>query len=69
MFIKIGTKKVKLMGLRSQASDYFGLNLPSQLVIGYHWLASLNQVRRVEDAVVKVPNSVKILSTKSTISI
>ena len=24
----------------------FGLNLPTQLVIGYHWLAILNQVRK-----------------------
>ena len=30
-------------GLRPQASDAFGLNPPSQLVIGYHWLTFLNQ--------------------------
>ena len=29
-------------GLHPQAPDGFGLNLSSQLVIGYHWLASLN---------------------------
>ena len=29
-----------------QAPDGFGLNPPSQLVIGYHWLTFLNQVRR-----------------------
>ena len=32
--------------LRPQAQDAFGLNLPSQLVTGYHWLAFLNQVRK-----------------------
>ena len=48
--------------------DTCGLNLPSQLVIGYHWLAFLNKVCRVADAVVKVPNSLRILSTKLTIS-
>ena len=29
-----------------KAPDAFGLNHPSQLVIGYHWLAFLNQVRK-----------------------
>ena len=33
-----------LGGLRSQASDAFGLHPPSQLVLGYHWLAFLNQI-------------------------
>ena len=34
-------------GLSSQASsDAFGLHPPSQLVIGYHWLAFLNQFRK-----------------------
>ena len=33
-------------GLRTQAPDVFGLNLPSQLVIGYHWLAILNQLHK-----------------------
>ena len=33
-------------GLRFQASNNFGLNPTSQLVIGYHWLAFLNQVRK-----------------------
>ena len=32
-------------GLRPQAPDAFGLNPPTQLVLGYHWLAFLNQVR------------------------
>ena len=31
-------------GLRTQAPDAFELNRPGQLVIGYHWLAFLNQV-------------------------
>ena len=30
----------------TQAQDVFGLNRPSQLVIGHHWLAFLNQVRK-----------------------
>ena len=30
--------------LHLQAPDTFGLNPPSHLVIGYHWLAFLNQV-------------------------
>ena len=47
--------------------DSFALNPPSQLVIGYHWLAFLYQVRGVEDAFVKVSNSLKIVRTKSTI--
>ena len=29
----------------SQAPNDFGLNPPSQLVLGYHWLAFLNRVR------------------------
>ena len=32
------------VGPDPQAPDRFGLNPPSQLVIGYHWLAFLNQV-------------------------
>ena len=39
----------------SKAMDAFGLIPPSQLVIGYYWLAFLNQVCRVEDALVKFP--------------
>ena len=43
-------KKVKknpvLRGLGPQAPDAFGLNPPSQLAIGYHWLTFLNQVRK-----------------------
>ena len=31
---------------RPPAPDGFGLNPPSQLVIGYHWLAFLNQIRK-----------------------
>ena len=31
---------------RAQISNAFGLNPPSQLVIGYHWLTFLNQVRK-----------------------
>ena len=31
-------------GLRSQAPDAFGLNLLSQLVLGYHWFVYLNRV-------------------------
>ena len=54
-----------LGGLRSQASDAFGFNSASQLDIGYHWLAFLNQVRKEsQTAVVKVPNSLKMLSRK-----
>ena len=34
-----------LQGLQPQALDTFGWNIPSQLVIGYHWLTFLNQVR------------------------
>ena len=30
--------------LHTEAPDTFGLNTPSQLVLGYHWLALLNQV-------------------------
>ena len=33
-------------GLRPQALKAFGLNPHSQLVIGYHWLAFLHQVRK-----------------------
>ena len=33
-------------GLCPQVTDDFGLNPPSQLVPGYHWLAILNQVRK-----------------------
>ena len=33
-------------GLRPQAPDAFGLNSPSQLVIGYHWLSLLNRENR-----------------------
>ena len=33
-------------GLRLQALDPFGLNPPSQLVMGYRWLGFLNQVRK-----------------------
>ena len=33
-------------GLHHQASNAFELNPPSQLVIGHHWLAFLNQVCR-----------------------
>ena len=32
-------------GFHSQAPTDFGLNPPGQLVIGYHWLAFLNQVK------------------------
>ena len=39
-------KKLVLKGLRPQAPDAFGLNTPNQLVIGYHWLAFLNQARK-----------------------
>ena len=35
-----------LGGLRPQAPAVFGLNPPSQVVIRYHWLAFLNQVRK-----------------------
>ena len=31
---------------RPQAPDAFGLNIPSQLVFGHHWLAFHNQVRK-----------------------
>ena len=50
-------------GLRPQSPDAFGLNPPSQLDLGYHWLAFLNQVRR---NLFQVPSS--LLNTKSTIS-
>ena len=39
-------KKVLLVGLRPLASDCFQLIPPNQQVIGYHWLAFLNQVRK-----------------------
>ena len=35
-------------GARPQAPDAFGLNLPGQLVIGYHWLAFLNQLQNAK---------------------
>ena len=35
--------------LRLQAPDAYGLNPPNQLVIGIHWLALLNQVRKNKD--------------------
>ena len=38
-------KKYMLEGHPSHAPDAFGLNPPSQLIIRYHWLAFLNQVR------------------------
>ena len=54
-----------LWRLHPQAPDCFRLNPPSQLDIGYHWLAFLNQVRKEsQTAVVKVPNSLKMLSRK-----
>ena len=33
-------------GVRPLATDAFGLNPPSQLVIGNRWVAFLNQVRK-----------------------
>ena len=56
-FFKIGAKIIVLDGfrplnhlfrggLRTQAPDTFRLNPPSQLIIGYHWLAFLNQVHK-----------------------
>ena len=33
-------------GLCPHTLGAFGLNLPSQVVIGYHWLEFLNQIRR-----------------------
>ena len=33
-------------GLFPQAPDAFGFNPPSQLVLGYHWLAFLNQIHK-----------------------
>ena len=74
-FIKIGAKKIYIGEVLPskppgswRAPDPFGLNPPNQLVIRYRWLAFLNQVRLVADAVVKVSNSIRILCTKSTIS-
>ena len=50
-------------------SDAFVFNSPSQLVIWYHWLTFLIQVRKEsKTAVVKVPNSLWILSITLTIS-
>lgn len=51
-FFKIGAKDnwekkfnfFVLLGLHPLAPDVFGLNARSQLVIGYQWLAFLNQV-------------------------
>ena len=43
-------------GLRPQALDTFGLNHPCKLVIGYHWLSFLNQVRKT-----LCPNFLRIL--------
>ena len=57
-------KKIILGGLSPQAPDAFGLNLPSQLVIGYHWLAFPDHSLTVEDS---RPNTLGIFSTKSTI--
>ena len=48
-------------GFPSPSPEYFRIESPSHLVIGYHCLAFLNQV-------LKVHNSLGILSTKSTIS-
>ena len=44
------------------ATDASGLNPPTQLVIGYHWLAFLNQVRK------NLSEFFKNLDTNSTIS-
>ena len=33
-------------GLRPWTPHAFGLNPPTQLVIGYHWFAFLNQIRK-----------------------
>ena len=46
-------------GLRPQAQDTFGMNPLCQQVIGYHWLAFLNQVRN---------QFITNVGTKSTIS-
>ena len=34
-------------GFHHQTPDKFGFNPPSNLVIGYHWLAFLNQVHKI----------------------
>ena len=39
-------KKIVLWRLHLQVRDAFGLNPPSQLIIGYHWVVFLNQVRK-----------------------
>ena len=39
-------KKYYVRGASHTPPVAFGLNLPSQQVIGYHWLAFLNQVRK-----------------------
>ena len=44
---------------------YFWIETHNQLVIGYHWLAFLNQVRK---NLIKVPSSLEMLNTKTTIS-
>ena len=56
-------------GLRPQAPNGFGLNPTSQLVIGYHYLAFLNQVLKQSQVITSpVPNSLRMLNKKSTIS-
>ena len=42
----IKNKQNRIKNIRPQASAVFGLHPPSQLVIGYHWLAFLSQVRK-----------------------
>ena len=51
-----------LEGLHPLGPDAFEFNSPSQLVIGYHWLAFLDQVRKI------FANFLRIWSTKLTIS-
>jgi len=58
------TNSEKKIVLGALSSDPIVLNPPSQLVIGYHWLAFLNQVRKN----FLVSSSLQMLITKSTIS-
>ena len=45
-FVRGFVPRTSHRGLRPPAPDGFGLNPPSQLIIDYHWLALLNQVRK-----------------------
>ena len=62
------SKEKLFNGVPPPGLEAFRWNPPSQLFIGYHWLAFLNQVRNHSKTVVQVSNSLGILSTYSAIS-